>query len=88
VSTSNPDQAQWANLIAREWSDPSFRSRFDADPAAILLAYGIQSVQGHAVSQLAGKIKVTEQSTSWSQKTSFNEGVLTIPFLSPAKSYA
>ncbi len=88
MSTSNPYQAQWTKLIARAWSDPSFRSQFDADPATILLDYGIQSVQGHAISNLAGKIKVTEQSSNWKQKPSFNNGELTIPFPSPAKKYS
>ncbi|MFN9548180.1 MAG: hypothetical protein ACK6AD_14140 [Cyanobacteriota bacterium] len=88
MSTPNPYQAQWSKLIAKAWSTPSFRSQFDANPAATLLSYGIQTVQGHDVSQLTGKIKVTEQSPNWTQKPSFANGELTIPFPTPAKSYS
>lgn len=87
MSTTNPFRAQWTKLIAKAWADPSFRAQFDANPAAILLSYGIQTVQGHNVSQLSGKIKVTEQPPNWTQKPSFANGELTIPFPAPAKNY-
>jgi hypothetical protein len=88
MSTPNPFRAQWTKLIANAWSNPSFRAQFDANPAAILLSYGIQTVQGHDVSQLTGKIKVTAQAPNWTQKPSFANGELTIPFPTPAKSYS
>jgi hypothetical protein len=88
MSTPNPFRAQWTKLIAKAWADPSFRAQFNANPAAILLSYGIQTVQGHNVSQLSGKIKVTEQPPNWMQKPSFANGELTIPFPAPAKSYS
>lgn len=88
MSTPSPFQAQWTKLIANAWSNPSFRAQFDANPAAVLLSYGIQSVQGHDVSQLTGKIKVASQAPNWTQKPSFANGELTIPFPSPAKSYS
>lgn len=88
MSTPSPFQAQWTKLIANAWSNPSFRAQFDANPAAVLLSYGIQSVQGHDVSQLTGKIKVTSQAPNWTQKPLFANGELTIPFPSPAKSYS
>lgn len=88
MTTSNPFRAQWTKLIANAWSNPSFRAQFDANPAATLLTYGIQTVQGHDVSQLAGKIKVTSQAPNWTQKPSFANGELTIPFPTPATSYS
>ena len=88
MSTPSPFQAQWTKLIANAWTNPSFRAQFDANPAATLLSYGIQTVQGHDVSQLTGKIKVTSQAPNWTQKPSFTNGELTIPFPSPAKSYS
>lgn len=88
MSTPNPFRAQWTKLIANAWTNPSFRAQFDANPAATLLSYGIQTVQGHDVSQLKGKIKVTNQAPNWTQKPSFANGELTIPFPSPAKSYS
>ena len=88
MTTPNLFRAQWTKLIAKAWTDPSFRAQFDANPAAILLSYGIQSVQGHDVSKLTGKIKVTQQPPNWKQKPSFANGQLTIPFPAPAKSYS
>lgn len=85
-SQANLYKVQWTKLIARAWADPSFRAQFDADPATVLLSYGIDSVQGYDISQLGGKIKVTEQPPHWTQKPSFTNGELTIPFPVSAKS--
>jgi hypothetical protein len=79
-SALHPYQAQWTKLIAKAWTDPSFQAQFFDDPVPILLAYGIETVQGHSVAGLAANIRVVEQAPAWKQKPTLIDGVLTIPF--------
>jgi len=85
-SQAHPYKAQWSKLIAKAWTDPSFRAQFNSNPASVLLSYGIKTVQGNDVSTLAGKIKVTGQPSAWKQKPTLSNGVLLIPFPTPVKS--
>jgi hypothetical protein len=50
MSTSSSDwEDQWAQLVARAWSDDAFKQRLLADPAAVLKEHGLELPPGFQV---------------------------------------
>ena len=53
MAQDNPDmKATFAKLIAKSWSDPAFKKRLIAEPAAVLGESGVKIPQGTKVKVL------------------------------------